>query len=120
MAICISICVLHGVAANFFEFPCDTFAVRGNLCNENINGSMKMRTDDGSIVQECLNGKPGAFGILVDKYRAGIYAFVYTELRNFHDAQDVTQEVFLQAYRGLRKLRRWESFAFWVSIENPP
>ena len=66
-----------------------------------------MRTDDGSIVQECLNGKPAAFGVLVDKYKAGIYAFVYTELRNFHDAQDVTQEVFLQAYRGLRNLRRW-------------
>jgi len=73
-----------------------------------------MRTDDGSIVQECLNGKPGAFGILVDKYKAGIYAFVYAELLNFHDAQDVTQEVFLQAYRGLHNLRRWESFAFWL------
>ena len=73
-----------------------------------------MRTDDGSIVQECLNGKPGAFGILVDKYKAGIYAFVYAELLNFHDAQDVTQEVFLQAYRGLHDLRRWESFAFWL------
>ncbi len=73
-----------------------------------------MRTDDGSIVQECLNGKPGAFGILVDKYKAGIYAYVYTELRNFHDAQDVTQEVFLQAYRGLRSLKRWESFSFWL------
>ncbi len=73
-----------------------------------------MRTDDGSIIQECLDGKPGAFGILVDKYKAGIYAFVYTELHNFHDAQDVTQEVFLQAYRGLRNLRRWESFAFWL------
>lgn len=73
-----------------------------------------MRTDDGSIVQECLNGRPGAFGILVDKYKAGIYAFVYTELRNFHDAEDVTQEVFLQAYRGLRNLRQWESFGFWL------
>jgi RNA polymerase sigma factor (sigma-70 family) len=73
-----------------------------------------MRTDDGSIVQECLNGKPGAFGILVDKYKAGIYAFVYTELQNFHDAEDVTQEVFLQAYRGLRNLRQWESFGFWL------
>ena len=73
-----------------------------------------MRTEDGSIIQECLDGRPGAFGILVDKYKAGIYAFVYTELRNFHDAEDVTQEVFLQAYRGLRNLRRWESFSFWL------
>jgi RNA polymerase sigma factor (sigma-70 family) len=73
-----------------------------------------MRTEDGHIVQECLNGEPGAFGMLVDKYKEGIYAFAYDKLRSFEDAEDVTQEVFLQAYRGLRTLRRWESLAFWL------
>jgi RNA polymerase sigma factor (sigma-70 family) len=73
-----------------------------------------MRTEDGSIIQRCLNGKPEAFGMLVDKYKEGVYAYVYNELRNLHDAQDVTQEVFLQAYRDLRSLRKWESFAFWL------
>jgi RNA polymerase sigma factor (sigma-70 family) len=73
-----------------------------------------MRTDDGCIVQDCLNGKPEAFGILVDKYKAGIYAFVCAEVRNFQDAEDVTQEVFLKAYHNLRSLRRWESFGFWL------
>jgi RNA polymerase sigma factor (sigma-70 family) len=73
-----------------------------------------MRTEDGSIIQDCLNEKPEAFGILVDKYKEGIYAFIYAELRNFQDAQDVTQEVFLRAFRDLRNLRRWDSFAFWL------
>ena len=73
-----------------------------------------MRTEDGNIIQECLNGKPQAFGMLVDKYKEGVYAFVYAELGDFQDAQDVTQEVFLQAYRDLRSLKRWESFVFWL------
>jgi RNA polymerase sigma factor (sigma-70 family) len=73
-----------------------------------------MRTEDGSIIQECLNGESEAFGVLVDKYREGIYAFVYAKLRNFQDAQDVTQEVFLKAYKDLHSLRRWESFAYWL------
>jgi RNA polymerase sigma factor (sigma-70 family) len=73
-----------------------------------------MRTEDGSIIHRCLNGKPGAFGMLVDKYKEGVYAYVYNELRNLQDAQDVTQEVFLQAYRDLRSLRKWESFSFWL------
>ncbi len=98
----------------FFVVPCDTFAVRCGLYSEEIFRSRKMRTDDGSIIYECLNGEPGAFGVLVDKYKEGIYVFVYSKLRNFQDAQDVTQEVFLQAYRGLRSLRRWESFGFWL------
>jgi RNA polymerase sigma factor (sigma-70 family) len=73
-----------------------------------------MRTEDGSIINECLGGKPQAFGMLVDKYKAGIYAYVCAEVRNFHDAQDITQEVFIQAYRDLRSLRKWESFTFWL------
>jgi len=73
-----------------------------------------VRTEDGCIIYRCLNGEPEAFGLLVDKYKAGIYAFVYNKLLNFQDAQDVTQEAFLQAYRDLRALRRWESFVFWL------
>jgi len=73
-----------------------------------------MRTEDGSIIRECLNGDPSSFGVLVDKYKAGIYAFVYDKLRDFQDAQDVTQEVFEKAYSSLRSLRHWENFAFWL------
>jgi len=73
-----------------------------------------MRTEDGRIIQECLNGEREAFGVLVDKYKEGIYAFAYSKLRDFQDAEDVTQEVFLRAYRDLRSLKRWERFAFWL------
>jgi RNA polymerase sigma factor (sigma-70 family) len=73
-----------------------------------------MRTEDGSIISRCLNGEPEAFGLLVDKYKTGIYAYVYVKIRNFHDAQDVTQEVFIQAFRDLRNLKRWDSFVFWL------
>ena len=110
----ISIRVHYGGDGKFFGFPCDTSIVRGSLYSEGIYRNRKMRTDDGSIIHECLNGEPGAFGLLVDKYKAGIYAYVYTRLLHFQDAQDVTQEVVLQAYRDLRTLRRWESFVFWL------
>ena len=39
-----------------------------------------MRTEDGNIIQECFDGKPEAFGLLVDKYKGGIFAFVYGRL----------------------------------------
>ena len=73
-----------------------------------------MRTKDGDIIRRCLNGEPEAFGFLVDKYRSSIYAFAYTKLGNFQDAEDVTQEVFLKAYRNLRNLRCWDSFFAWL------
>lgn len=73
-----------------------------------------MRTEDGFLVSKCLNGDQEAFGILVDKYKAGIYALAYSRLRNFQDAEDITQETFLTAYQKLPKLRRWDSFASWL------
>jgi len=76
--------------------------------------AIKMRTEDGYIISKCLNGEPEAFGLLVDKYKAGIFAFTYYRLRNFHDAEDVTQEVFIQAYRKLRALRQYDSFLAWL------
>jgi len=73
-----------------------------------------MRAEDGRIISRCLNGESEAFGLLVDKYKASIYALVYARVRNFHDAQNITQEVFLEAYRDLRKLRHWDSFLWWL------
>jgi len=73
-----------------------------------------MRTEDGYIIDKCLNGDAAAFGLLVDKYRESIYALAYFKLRNFHDAEDITQEVFLKAYQKLSTLRRWDNFLAWL------
>ncbi len=73
-----------------------------------------MRTEDGYIIRKCLNGDSEAFGFLVDKYRESVYAFAYSRLRNFDDAEDVAQEVFIKAYRKLRTLRRWDNFLAWL------
>jgi RNA polymerase sigma factor (sigma-70 family) len=73
-----------------------------------------MRTEDGYLVEKCLNGEPESFGFLVDKYRGSIFAFAYSKLRNFHDAEDITQEVFLKAFQKLRALKRWDNFRAWL------
>ncbi|MFQ6041881.1 MAG: sigma-70 family RNA polymerase sigma factor, partial [Candidatus Poribacteria bacterium] len=73
-----------------------------------------MRTEDGYIIHKCLNGEKEAFGFLVDKYKASVYAFAYSKLRNYHDAEDITQEVFIKAYEKLSTLKRWDSFLAWL------
>ncbi len=73
-----------------------------------------MRTEDGYIVQACLEGDSAAFGLLVDRYKKSIYALAYSRVRNFHDAQDITQEAFLKAYKNLSALKRWDNFMGWL------
>jgi RNA polymerase sigma factor (sigma-70 family) len=73
-----------------------------------------MRSEDGYFVRKCLEGDPTAFGFLVDKYKACVYAFTYSRLHNFHDAEDLTQETFIKAYRNLHTLKRYDSFLAWI------
>ena len=73
-----------------------------------------MYTGDGHIVHQCLSGNTDAFALLVDKYQARIFALVYAKVGQFQDAEDITQEVFLNAYKKLSTLRRWDNFYPWI------
>jgi RNA polymerase sigma factor (sigma-70 family) len=73
-----------------------------------------VRTEDGYIINKCLNGEAGAFGLLVDKYKEGVYSLAYYKLRNFEDAEDVTQEVFIKVYRNLHALKSYDNFMAWI------
>jgi len=73
-----------------------------------------MRTEDGYVIQQCLDGKSATFGFLVDKYKKSVYALAYSEVCNFHDAQDITQEVFIKAFQNLHTLKRWDNFMGWI------
>ena len=64
-----------------------------------VERSSEMRAEDRYLIDRCLNGESEAFGFLVDRYKESIYSFAYSRLGNFHDAEDVTQEVFLKAYQ---------------------
>jgi RNA polymerase sigma-70 factor, ECF subfamily len=73
-----------------------------------------MRTEDGDLIYRCLNGEPEAFGFLADKYKESVYGLSYAMLLNFDDAEDVTQEVFITAYKKLHSLKKWDSFRLWL------
>ena len=70
-----------------------------------------MRTEDGDLIRQCLTGDSTAFGFLVNKYKEPVYACAYTKVRNFADAQDLTQEVFIKAYQNLGHLKYYDRFA---------
>jgi RNA polymerase sigma factor (sigma-70 family) len=78
-----------------------------------------MRTEDGYIIHECINGDKSAFALLIDKYKAAVFAIAYSKLLNFQDAEDITQEVFIKAYQKLNNLKHYDRFVVWLhSITN--
>ena len=61
---------------------------------------------DAALVRRCLSGDPAAARELVERFQPDVFGLCAKLLRHTHDAEDVTQEVFL---RILRSLKRWDS-----------
>ncbi|MBI4559800.1 MAG: sigma-70 family RNA polymerase sigma factor [Candidatus Hydrogenedentes bacterium] len=69
---------------------------------------------DGGLVAECQKGDRTAFDELVRRYKDRIYCVVYRFLGNREDALDVSQEVFVRAYRGIKEYRGAAKVYTWL------
>jgi RNA polymerase sigma-70 factor (ECF subfamily) len=65
-------------------------------------------------VRRAQEGDVRAFEQLFHQYHRGIYNAIYQMTRNEADAADLTQEVFVRAYRALPRLQTPEAFTSWL------
>jgi RNA polymerase sigma-70 factor (ECF subfamily) len=70
--------------------------------------------DDQRLIIECLKGNPNAFGALVRRYQDRLYHTVFRLVDNAEDAQDVVQEVFLNAYQSLEAFKGDSQLFTWL------
>jgi RNA polymerase sigma-70 factor, ECF subfamily len=87
---------------------------------------------DAELVTASLAGDPSAFDTLVERHRRNVYHVCYRFVGNHEDASDLTQEVFLRAFRALRRFKGQSSVGTWlyriavnvslnrVSVKTPP
>lgn len=66
------------------------------------------------LLEACRRGDPGAFDDLVRLTHRAVYSLVYRIVGNSDDAADVTQEVYLRAWRGLRRFRGDANLGTWL------
>jgi len=65
-------------------------------------------------VRRAQEGDVRAFEQLFQQYHRGIYNTIYQMTHNDADAADLTQEVFVRAYRALPRLQTPEAFTSWL------
>ena len=73
-----------------------------------------MKNDDAKWVERILAGDEDAFTALVKKYEKQIHAFVWRRVRDYHVAEEITQDTFLRAYEKLGTLRDPNRFSGWL------
>ncbi len=69
---------------------------------------------DQALVLRFKNGDQAAFEEMVSRYWDRIYAMVHQLLRNKQDAEEVTQDAFIRAHRGLENFRGDSAFSTWL------
>ncbi len=70
--------------------------------------------EEAVLVSESLRGNREAFESLVNRYQKPVFNMAYRLLNNSEDARDVTQNVFLKAFRNLASFDPKYKFFSWI------
>jgi RNA polymerase sigma-70 factor (ECF subfamily) len=69
---------------------------------------------DNTLIHRAQSGDEGAFVELIRVYYPFVYAIVIGIVNNPHDAEEVVQDTFLNAYHGLAEYQEMAKFKNWL------
>lgn len=75
---------------------------------------LMIQTEENQIVQRVLNGESGAFADLVDAFKGMIFNLAFRMTGSRQDAEDLSQETFIRAYKSLRQFDQRKRFFTWI------
>src|SRR4051794_10157915 len=73
-----------------------------------------MEPDDDALVRRARQGSDDAFRLLFERHHRMVYRFVYAMTGDHDRTEDVVQETFVAAYRGLGTLRGEARMTTWL------
>jgi RNA polymerase sigma-70 factor (ECF subfamily) len=90
------------------------FAMTRPLADQGGEAKDAARLEERAAIEACLGGDASAFDLLVIRHQKSIQRVCYRFTGNTEDAADLTQEVFVKAYRSLSKFRGTSAFSTWL------
>lgn len=72
------------------------------------------QSDNTTLVEMALSGGPQAFGPIIERYKDAVFGVALSRLRNFHDAEDMTQSAFVEAFDKLPDLKDPNRLGAWL------
>jgi RNA polymerase sigma-70 factor (ECF subfamily) len=73
-----------------------------------------LNSEEDQLVRQAQAGDTQAFCLLAQAYERRIYSLAFHYSRDRHDAEDLSQEVWLKAYAALKTFRFESSFYTWL------
>lgn len=80
----------------------------------NVSGSKTFDDHITNLVLQAKEGNRFAFDQIIERYQEDIYRMIYYRIRIRMDSEDLTQDVFIRAYRSISRLREPARFRSWL------
>ncbi len=75
-----------------------------------------MNKTDVELINSILSGDNTAFTTLVQKYQKSVHTIAWQRVKDYHIAEEIAQDVFLQVYDKLSTLKDLNKFARWLYV----
>tara|TARA_R110002110_G_scaffold164882_3_gene365095 strand:- start:39 stop:617 length:579 start_codon:yes stop_codon:yes gene_type:complete len=73
-----------------------------------------MTIDDQHYINLIINGDTNAFALLVDRYKDLVYTLTLRMLKNREEAEEVSQDTFIKAYKSMGRFKGDSKFSTWI------
>jgi RNA polymerase sigma-70 factor (ECF subfamily) len=81
---------------------------------ERSAASRREATHDTELVRRALSGEDDAFVEIIERYRSKMFGVAFAHLRDPSDAEEIAQDTFIRAHRGLARFRGDCSLSTWL------
>jgi len=88
--------------------------LQADLTMGNLARALALQPEEAALVAELRAGSEEAFAWLIAHYHQPIYSLLARTVRNQADAADLTQEVFVKVFRGIRGFHGESSLRTWI------
>lgn len=78
------------------------------------NKDMSDKAIDLELVKQAQKGDIKAFELLVQRYQQKVGGVISKLIKDYHEIQDITQDVFIKVYKALPKFRGDSAFYTWI------
>lgn len=75
---------------------------------------MSTTPSDNEIISQVLSGDQQAYALLVSRYQNYVFTLTLRFTRNREDAEEVSQDIFIKAYKALADFRGASKFSTWL------
>ena len=75
---------------------------------------MSAGPSDSEIISQVLRGDHNAYALLVERYKSYVFSITLRFTKNREDAEEISQDIFVKAYRALADFKGTAKFSTWL------